>query len=114
MEDLAQLEYRCELNKHYWEIQFVSHSKLLEIVNDSEVVQAYGYCQYPFHVVYINMDLCDEEIKNALRHELMHAYLWSIGLCEHEEFSEEDVCNLYSAANDIIEPIVKEVMNCED
>jgi len=53
-----------------------------------------------------NNEMCIQQKKKTLMHELMHCYLWECGTCDFSQFNEEDLCNFSASSHYIIHEIV--------
>ena len=74
----------------------------LEITENEENVC--GITHFSEGEIYINKDISDYLIKRTIRHELTHAFLFSYGMGQYEEFSEENVCDFVETyGEDIVE-----------
>lgn len=49
-------------------------------------------------------------LTKTLKHELMHVYLWDTGQQGHDDYNEEEVCDLLSAASEPITTTVNEIL----
>ena len=56
---------------------------------------------------YIDKDLCLDQKKQTLKHELMHCYIGCYLFNDERSYTEEDVCNLSANSHDIIHKIVE-------
>ena len=103
-----------KINNNTWEITEHSKEEMLEEYqkNHPDGLACFGLTFYGKHEIWLNKDMCEDERILTLRHELMHAYIWSIGCCNYSQFDEEDVCNLSSKSayliNEIIDKYFKE------
>lgn len=53
-------------------------------------------------------DLCLDQKKQTLKHELMHCYIGCYLFNVEKEYTEEDLCNISSNSHDIIHKIVEQ------
>ena len=97
-----------EINNNKWEITEHSSKEMLEEYkkNHPDSEYCFGLTFYGNHKIWLNKDMCQDEKILTLRHELMHAYIWSIGNCNFSQFDEEDVCNLSAKSSWIINDII--------
>lgn len=104
---------KFKINSSEWEIKEIS---LLELnqkyIDTHDEVQGkglyvFGLCRYPEHIIYLNKELHRDQLKETLKHELTHCYLWSVGM-QFDKFEEEDICNIVSSSNSFINEIVNE------
>lgn len=97
-----------------WKIEPKANEELKQIWNKSQkedVTELFGVTLFKEHKIHFDEDMCIEEVEQTLKHELMHAYLWSIGARSFSQFDEEDICNFSGAASSIINTIVKKYMS---
>lgn len=97
-----------KINNNTWVITEHSKEEMLEEYkkNHENAIYCFGLTFYPTHQIWINKNMCEDEKIVTLRHELMHAYIWSIGCCNYAQFDEEDVCNLSAKSAYLINDIV--------
>ncbi len=99
-----------EINNCKWKIELVSLENLNNMyksTHDGEFgkeLYTFGLCHFISRTIFLNKELCYDELLRSLRHELTHAYLWSIGMQENQ-FDEEDICNIVSSISYLINSI---------
>lgn len=81
---------RNEMNKIYYENRPVD-----------EEVRIHGVTEYITSTIYIDNELDGYLLAKALRHELMHVYLWETGQ-QDRICNEEETCDLMSVAGPVI------------
>ena len=102
---------KVKINMHEWTIQGISKEELNNKYIESHEgefgkgLYAFGLCEFKSRIIYINEELEKHQLISTLKHELTHAYLWSVGM-QYDKFEEEDIANIVSASNDIINEIV--------
>ena len=102
---------KFQMNNNEWEIKEITKQYLVDRYNsehEQKCYYAFGLTDYAQHIIYLNEEMCKEQKKKTLKHELMHCYLWEYGVCDFNEFSEEDLCNFSASSHDIIHKIVEE------
>lgn len=101
---------KFKMNNRNWEIIELSQDKMRETFTKydepSKTGRYLGLTYVDNNKIYIDKDLCLDQKKQTLKHELMHCYI----ACylfdgEDKSFSEEDLCNISSNAHDIINKI---------
>lgn len=100
---------KFEINGDAWEIEEVEKEYLIDRYNREHEQKAYycfGLTDYGNHIVFINESMCREQKRRTLMHELMHVYLWEVGVCDNFEFNEEDICNFSASSHEIIEKVL--------
>lgn len=68
----------------------------------------FGLTIFSEHKIWINKDICFDQKIKTLKHELTHCYIWSFGLGSILNYTEEMVCDIVSASNDIINEIIED------
>lgn len=99
-----------EMNNNVWKIKRISKQYLVDRYNsehDEKCYYAFGLTDYAQHIIYLNEEMCYEQQKKTLLHELMHCYLWEYGICDFTQFNEEDLCNFSASSHYIIHNIMK-------
>lgn len=74
-----------------------------------EEVRLHGITEYATQTIYIDKDLDGFPLVKALRHELMHIYLWETGQ-QGRIFNEEELCDLMSVAIPLINKTADEII----
>lgn len=64
-------------------------------------MRLHGITEYLTSTIYIDKELEGFLFVKALRHELMHIYLWETGQQERN-YTEEEICDLISVAAPLI------------
>lgn len=99
------------INENKWKIKQVTKQNLLDKYNsenEEKSTYVFGLTQYSKHEIWINKDMCMEQQINTLKHELTHCYIWSYGLYNIPNYTEEMVCDLVSSINNFINKIVED------
>lgn len=102
------------INNIEWTIEELENKKLLEMYkeeNEGKTYYTFGVTKYPTHIIYINKDMCISQKIRTLKHELTHCYIWSYGLYNITEITEEIVCDIVANSNDFINDVVKQYRN---
>ena len=98
------------INYNTWKIIQKSKDELLEKYNneyDDEARYAFGVTIFPDHEIWINKDMCLESQITTLKHELTHCYIWSYGLFNIPNYTEEMLCDLVASTNDFVNDIIE-------
>jgi len=99
-----------EINKHTWviyELNRESLDRLVKKVVGDEVVCSFGITKYDEQTIYINQEMCKDQKIRTLKHELMHCYIWEMGMYNVPTFNDEMVCDLVASSNNFINEIVE-------
>lgn len=102
------------INGLKWDIQLADREYLIDRYNhehEEKCTYAFGVTDYVNHIVYINKELSPQQFKKTLLHELTHAYIWSVGMCNYDDFSEENVCDIVSSCLEIIYKIADDFLS---
>jgi hypothetical protein len=103
--------FKFEINKEKWVIKTVSAAWIKEEYNkktESNSQYVFGLTSFPDRTIYLNDEQSYDQLRRTVMHELMHAYLWTVGACGFSQFDEEDVCNFSSASHYLIHEIMEE------
>lgn len=103
---------KFKINNIEWKIKEISlkeiNQKYMDTHNgevDNKELYCFGLCRYPENIIFLNKEICLGQKRKTLMHELVHCYLWSVGM-QYNQFEEEDLCNVVSASNEFINEIV--------
>lgn len=94
-----------KFNNLEWEIHEAEKDDLVKRYKEDHSENCdyvFGLTDYVTHDIYINNELLYPQKRKTLMHELTHAYLWSVGMCDIKSFSEEIVCDLVGSCSDLI------------
>ena len=98
------------INNVEWEIKELDQSDMNKYIAKYQDVKKYdhylGYCDQVKCTILINKDSNDK--KATLYHELIHAYMWSVGITDKKQYSAEDICEVACRSYEIISKIVDE------
>jgi len=101
------------ISKNEWTLCFRDEEEMNKIYYENrtpeEGVRIHGITEYHTQTVYIDKDLDGFLLSKALRHELMHIYLWETGQ-QAREYTEEEVCDLMSVASPAINEAVSNIV----
>ena len=97
------------MNNRKWDIIEVNQKRMCEIenVNEDNEQKFYGLTLYDKQKIYLWQDLCEEQKRETLIHELFHCFLGCYVSFECFEPNIEVVCNLVGNSHDIIHNIVE-------
>ena len=100
--------------KNNWKLCFKNRKEMNDIYYDDgetpeKGARLHGITEYHTMTVYIDKELDGFLLGKALRHELMHIYLWETGQ-QRREYTEEEVCDLMSVAGPIINKTANDIM----
>lgn len=105
---------KFEMNNREWEVIELSQEeireKFREYKYDGEPKEGryFGLTYLDNSKIYIDKDLCLDQKKQTLKHELMHCYIGCYLFNSEKEYTEEDLCNISSNSHDIIHKIVED------
>jgi Zn-dependent peptidase ImmA (M78 family) len=105
---------KFEMNDREWEIIELSQEEIREKIReykyDGEPKEGryFGLTYLDNSKIYIDKDLCLDQKKQTLKHELMHCYIGCYLFNVEKEYTEEDLCNISSNSHDIIHKIVED------
>lgn len=102
---------KFKINNTEWTIIEQSKQEMINLYKElidpkEDIYFVFGITNKPYHIIFINQDMCEEQKTNTLKHELMHCYIWSYGLGNTFDFDEEMVCDLVASSNDFINEVV--------
>ena len=90
--EMTQEEIKAEMKKHY--------------DKPDEDGRYFGITYADMQTIYIDKDLCIEQKRNTLLHELMHCYLETyVTHINETTYSTEDLCDIAAYSHDIVEEI---------
>lgn len=101
------------MNDEKWEIKEVDKQYLIDRYNkehEEPCTYAFGLCDYPNHIIWITDELCVDQKRRTLLHELMHCYLWCYG-ANIDNLHEENICDYSASAHYIIHKIILKIDN---
>ena len=102
---------KFKMNDRTWEIIELSQEeirkKYKEYKYDGEPQDGryFGLTYMDSQKIYIDKDLHIEQKRQTLLHELMHCYIGCY-LFNHDNYTEEHICNISANSHDIIHKIV--------
>ncbi|OKZ73874.1 MAG: hypothetical protein BHW00_07080 [Clostridium sp. 26_22] len=93
------------ISTNIWKLCFKTSEEMAKIYFEDkepeEGIRLHGITEYITSTIYIDKDLDGFLLVKALRHELMHIYLWETGQ-QDRKYTEEEVCDLISVAAPLI------------
>lgn len=109
---------KFKMNNRDWEIIELSQDKMRETFakydEPSKNGRYFGLTYVDNDKIYLDKDLCLDQKKQTLKHELMHCYiacyLFNSG---EKQFDEEDLCNISSNSHEIIHDIYSRYFKTE-
>lgn len=96
------------INNDKWRIEEKEKEELKKLYEEDMEEKAYfvfGVTNKAQHIIYINKDMCEEQKRKTLKHELTHCYIWEYGLYNVTDVNEEVICDLVASSNDFINDI---------
>lgn len=107
---------KFKMNDREWEIVEVNQAKMKELLEEhndqiNEYGKYFGLTYIDDNMIYLAEEICKDQKRLSLMHELMHCYISCYISNGIENFDEEMVCNISANSHDIIHKIVKEYFN---
>ena len=101
---------KFKINNRDWEIIETSQSKMCEKENveENNENKFYGLCCYNTQIIYLWEDLCKQQKRETLMHELLHCYLGCYCSFEDISWNTDVVANICANSHDIIHKIVED------
>ena len=97
------------MNGREWEIKEISQEQFEPTPDPKEEGNCFGLCAYEEQTIYLWKDLCYEQKRQTLMHELLHCYIGCyISFEDIDSFNEDVMCNICSNSHNIIHEIVEE------
>lgn len=101
-----------------WEVVELTQDEMYEVETnknkDRNTFTPFGLTVMKTHTIYVNKEVCEEELVKTLRHEFMHAWMQSTANAFHEEYNEEHICQMVEISNAPIFLEVKRYMEERD
>jgi len=86
---------RFVINKRNWNVKLVAEDSKYLCVEEGEEVC--GITSFAKATIYLNKEIDKDVMKDTIVHELTHAYLFTYGFNQFENFNEENVCDVFGA-----------------
>lgn len=100
---------KFKMNNREWEIEEIEQERFFPTSDEKEQGNCFGLCDYEQQKIYLWKDLCREQKRQTLMHELLHCYIGSyISFEDIDSFNEDVMCNISANSHDIIHEIVEE------
>ena len=101
------------IKKNTWVLCFKSKEEMNEIYYEDrepdKETRLHGLTEYITSTIYIDNELKGFLLEKALRHELMHVYLWETGQ-QDRTYTEEELCDLMSTAGPLVCKTANEIL----
>lgn len=103
-----------KMNDRDWTIMELSQDEMRNVIEnykyDGEPKEGkyFGLTYIDSQIIYIDEDLCKQQKRQTLLHELMHCYIGSYLFSNSRDYTEEDLCNISSCSHDIINKIIND------
>ena len=102
---------KFKINEREWKIVEINQEEMRKRVKeyDGKVDdgQYFGLTLIKYQMIYIAKDLCEDQKRQTLLHELMHCYLETY-LFSIETLNVENLCDISACSHDVIHKIVEE------
>ena len=90
--EMSQDDIKAEMKKHY--------------DKPDELGKYFGMTYSDIQTIFLDKDLCQEQKRTTLLHELAHCYIESYITHLNKNYTDEDVCDIISYSPDIIREII--------
>ena len=100
---------KFKMNNRTWEIVEAEPEYLLQEYNNEfgDISYCFGFTKISDQKICINKELCQDQKKQTLYHELMHCYIWCY-IHNFDEIGIEALCDISANSHDIIHKIVED------
>ena len=100
---------KFKINDRNWEIKETDQEHMKAIMNNKNSDgYYYGITKYTEQIIYLCDELCEEQKKQTLLHELMHCYLGVYCSWQTDSMDVELVCDVSANSHYIIHEIVED------
>lgn len=103
---------KFKMNDRVWEIVEKSQEEMRKTFSDYKYDgepkegRYFGLTYLDNQKIYIDKDLCEEQKRQTLLHELMHCYIGCYLYTNDKNVNEENLCDISANSHDIIHKIV--------
>lgn len=101
---------KFKINNEEWEIKEITQEEIRKDylshyckIDDNGRYHGVTWCDT--HQIFIDKDLCIDEKKHTLLHELTHCFIYSYIKHYDKGYEEEEVCDIVANSNNIINDI---------
>lgn len=108
---------RFIMNNEVWEIIKIDKETIVNKYNEEMGEEAnfvFGLTIYSKHEIWLNEEMCKDQLIKTLRHELTHCYIWSFGLHHLPLYEEEMVCDIVASSSFVINTVVEDYLALEE
>lgn len=106
---------KFKINNRNFEIIEINQKEMRETFSiydgEPQTGRYFGLTYLDNGKVYIDKDLCIDQKKQTLKHELMHCYIGCYLFNDERQYTEEDLCNISANSHDIIHKITENYFN---
>ena len=97
-------EIKFKINGHEWNIEIRPEEDLLKEYHKRQpnAYSCLGLTFYKEHKIWISEELCDDEKRRTLIHELTHCYIWENGFYNVDFNNEELICDFVASIYNFI------------
>lgn len=97
-------EIKFKINGHKWNIEIRPEEDLLKEYHkrQPDAYACLGLTFYKEHKIWIAEELCDDEKRRTLMHELTHCYIWENGFYNVDFNNEELICDFVASIYNFI------------
>lgn len=103
---------KFKMNNREWEILELSQELIrktfAEYDGEPQTGRYFGLTYLDNGKIYLDKDLCLDQKKQTLKHELMHCYIGCYLFNDDRNYTEEDVCNLSANSHEMIHEIIEQ------
>lgn len=102
--------FKFKINNREWHVVFCKKDDdRIKAITEDEVS---GLTDYFNLTVYICIDAPKDLINDTIFHELAHAYIFTYGMGQNENFSEENVCDMFGAFGEDLCETAYKIIQC--
>lgn len=96
------------INGRKWELNYCDkYSKELKELTEEQVS---GITDYYHSKIYILNDLTKDFTIDTIYHELMHAFMFTYGYAQYENYNDENICDMIGAFGKELFTVAEEII----
>lgn len=104
-------DFEFKIKNHIWKVEIKEEQYLLEEYHKKQpdAYACLGLTFYKEHKIWVAKELCEDEKRRTLKHELTHCYIWENGFYNVDFNNEELICDFVSGIYDFINETLEKV-----
>lgn len=106
------MKMKFKMNNREWEIAEISQEDIRKTFTkfdgEPQPGRYFGLTCFDSYKIYLDKDICLEQKKQTLKHELMHCYIGCYISLDTLKCGEEDLCDISANSHDMIHKICEE------